>query len=71
MTLGYGGIIYNYSNMMEFPSIQSNGGANTGFTVGALSGEIFLSNIKDVSRGGTVNGLRISYTLSKTFLNRF
>ena len=66
MTLGYGGLIYNYSNMMEFPSIRRVG-ANTGFTIGALSGEIFLSNIKDVSRGGTVNGLRISYTLSNNF----
>ena len=25
MTLGYGGLIYNYSNMMEFPSIRRVG----------------------------------------------
>ena len=66
MTLGYGGIINNYSNMMEFPSVRKVG-ANSGFSIGAFSGEIFLSNIKDISRGGTVNGLRISYTVSKNF----
>ena len=63
MTLGYGGLMNNYSNMMEFPSVR-RAGINTGFTIGPVSGELFLSNIKDLSRGGTVTGLRMSYKIS-------
>ena len=63
MTLGYGGLMNNYSNMMEFPSVRRSG-INTGFTYGPVSGELFLSNIKDLSRGGTVTGFRISYKIS-------
>ena len=63
MTLGYGGLMNNYSNMMEFPSVR-RAGINTGFTIGPVSGELFLSNIKDLSRGGTITGLRMSYKIS-------
>ena len=63
MTLGYGGLMNNYSNMMEFPSVRRSG-INTGFTIGPVSGELFLSNIKDLSRGGTVTGFRMSYKIS-------
>ena len=63
MTLGYGGLMNNYSNMMEFPSVRRSG-INTGFTFGPVSGELFLSNIKDLSRGGTVTGFRMSYKIS-------
>jgi len=63
LTLGYGGLMNNYSNMMEFPSVRRVG-MNTGFNVGPVGGELFLSNIKDISRGGTVSGLRLSYTVS-------
>lgn len=63
MTLGYGGLMNNYSNMMEFPSVRRSG-INTGFTIGPVSGELFLSNLKDLSRGGTVTGFRMSYKIS-------
>ena len=63
MTLGYGGLMNSYSNMMEFPSVRRVG-VNTGFNIGPIGGELFLSNIKDLSRGGTVIGTRMSYTVS-------
>jgi len=66
LTLGYGGMMNNYSNMMEFPSVRRVG-VNTGFNVGPVGGELFLSNIKDMSRGGTVTGLRAAYTVSEDF----
>jgi len=66
MTLGYGGLMNNYSNMMEFPTVRRVG-INTGFNIGPVGGEVFLSNIKDYSRGGTVTGLRIAYTVSENF----
>ena len=63
LTLGYGGLMNNYSNMMEFPSVRRVG-VNMGFNIGPVGGELFLSNIKDMSRGGTVTGLRAAYTVS-------
>jgi len=66
MTLGYGGLMNNYSNMMEFPTIRRVG-VNSGFNIGPVGGELFLSNIKDYSRGGTVTGLRLNYTVSDEF----
>ena len=63
LTLGYGGLMNNYSNMMEYPSVRRVG-VNTGFNIGPVGGELFLSNIKDMSRGGTVTGLRAAYTVS-------
>ena len=63
LTLGYGGLMNSYSNMMEFPSVRRVG-INSGFNVGPVSGELFLSNIKDISRGGTVTGLRLAYRVS-------
>ena len=66
VTLGYGGLMNGYSNMMEFPSVRRVG-VNTGFNVGPVSGEIFLSNVKDFSRGGTLLGLRTAYTVSEDF----
>ena len=66
VTLGYGGLMNGYSNMMEFPSVRRVG-INTGFNVGPVSGEIFLSNVKDFSRGGTLLGLRTAYTVSENF----
>jgi len=66
MTLGYGGLMNNYSNMMEFPSVR-RAGLNTGFNFGPVGGEIFFANMKDFSRGGTLTGLRTSYTVSEDF----
>jgi len=66
VTLGYGGILNGYSNMMEFPSIRRVG-LNLGINVASLGGEIFLANVKDFSRGGTLVGLRGTYTLSEKF----
>ena len=66
MTLGYGGLMNGYSNMMEFPSVRRTG-LNTGFNMGPIGGEIFFSNLKDFSRGGTLTGLRTSYTVSDNF----
>ena len=64
LTLGYGGLMNHYSNMMEFPTVRRVG-LNTGFNIGPVGGEVFLSNIKDIPRGGTVTGLRASYTVSE------
>ena len=66
LTLGYGGLMGNYSNMMEFPTIRRVG-INTGFKIGPVGGEIFVSNVKDFSRGGTLTGVRMTYTISKSF----
>jgi len=66
MTLGYGGLMNNYSNMMEFPSVRRTG-LNTGFNFGPVGGELFFANLKDFSRGGTLIGLRTSYTVSENF----
>ncbi len=66
MTLGYGGLMNNYSNMMEFPSVR-RAGVNTGLNIGPLGGEFFLSNVKDFSGGNPLMGLRTSYTVSENF----
>ena len=63
LTLGYGGLLNNYSNMMEFPSVRRVG-INGGFNIGPVSGELFLSNLKDLGRGGTLSGFRLSYKIS-------
>ena len=64
VTLGYGGILSGYSNMMEFPSIRRVG-LDIGVNLAGLGGEVFLANVKDFSRGGTLLGLRGTYTLSE------
>lgn len=66
VTLGYGGLISGYSNMMEFPSVRRVG-LNTGLNRGPIGTEIFLANVKDFKRGGTLLGLRGTYKISKTF----
>lgn len=63
VTLGYGGLLSGYSNMMEFPSVRKVG-INTGMTFGNFGTEVFLSNMKEFSRGGTLLGLRGTYKLS-------
>ena len=63
VTLGYGGLLGGYSNMMEFPSVRKVG-INTGIAFGNFGTELFLSNIKDFTRGGTLMGLRGTYKLS-------
>jgi len=63
LTLGYGGLVNNYSNMMEFPSVRRVG-FNGGFNIGPVAGEVFLSNFKDIDRGGTLTGFRLSYKVS-------
>ena len=63
-TMGYGGLMNGYSNMMEFPTVRRVG-INTGFNIGPVGGELFLSNLKDISRGGTIGGLRMAYTVSE------
>ena len=62
-TMGYGGLMNGYSNMMEFPTVRRVG-INTGFNIGPVGGELFLSNLKDISRGGTIAGVRMAYTVS-------
>ena len=63
VTLGYGGMLGGYSNMMEFPSVRKVG-INTGMTFGNFGTEVFLSNMKEFTRGGTLMGLRGTYKLS-------
>jgi hypothetical protein len=63
VTLGYGGLLGGYSNMMEFPSVRKVG-INTGISFGNFGTELFLSNMKEFSRGGTLMGLRGTYKLS-------
>ena len=70
VTLGYGGLLGGYSNMMEFPSVRKVG-INTGFGFGNFGTEIFLSNMKDFSRGGTLMGLRGTYKLSEDIPVKF
>ena len=65
VTLGYGGLLSGYSNMIEFPSVRKVG-INTGFGFGNFGTEIFLSNMKDFSRGGTLMGLRGTYKISES-----
>ena len=64
VTLGYGGLISGYSNMMEFPSIRRVG-LNTGGNFGNFGTELFFSNVKDFTRGGTLMGLRGTFTVSE------
>ena len=45
LTLGYGGLVNNYSNMMEFPTVRRVG-VNGGFNIGPVSGELFLSILR-------------------------
>ena len=66
MTLGNGGLLNSYSNMMEFPTVRRIG-FNTGFNYGPVGGELFFANLKDFSRGGTLTGLRATYTVSENF----
>ena len=66
VTLGYGGLLSGYSNMIEFPSVRQIG-VNGGFGFGSFGVEVFLSNVKDFSRGGTLLGLRSAYTVSRKF----
>jgi len=40
MTLGYGGLMQGYSNMMQFPTVRKVG-VNTGFNYGPIGGELF------------------------------
>ena len=63
ITLGYGGLMNGYSNMMEFPSVRRVG-LNTGFNFGPIGGELFLSNLKDLTRGGTIAGMRAYFKVS-------
>ena len=51
--------------MMEFPSIRRVG-FNGGNNFGSFGTEIFMSNIKDFSRGGTLLGLRGTYKVSES-----
>jgi len=66
LTLGYGGLVQGYSNMMEYPSIKKTG-IQTGFNFGPVGGELFMANIKEFSRGGTLIGFRSTYTVSENF----
>ncbi|RMF09343.1 MAG: hypothetical protein D6762_03935 [Candidatus Neomarinimicrobiota bacterium] len=66
VTLGYGGLVSGYSNMMEFPTVRRIG-VSTGVQMGNLGAEVFFGNIKDFSRGGTLMGLRSTYRISKSF----
>ncbi len=66
VTLGYGGLLMGYSNMMEFPTVRQLG-INTGLNFGNYSTELFMSNVKDLSRGGTLVGFRGTYKVSKAF----
>lgn len=66
VTLGYGGLVSGYSNMMEFPTIRRIG-VNTGIQMKNFGAEIFMANIKDFARGGTLMGLRGTYRISKSF----
>ncbi|MFH1851907.1 MAG: FecR domain-containing protein [Candidatus Neomarinimicrobiota bacterium] len=66
VTLGYGGLLDGYSNMMEFPTVRQIG-VNGGVQFGSFGTEVFLSNVKDFTRGGTLLGLRGSFTVSRAF----
>jgi hypothetical protein len=60
MTLGYGGLIYGYSNTMEFPEVRRIG-LNGGMKFGQFSTELFVANFKDFGRGGGLVGGRFTY----------
>ncbi len=64
VTLGYGGLLMGYSNMVEFPTVRPIG-INGGFTFGKVSTELFVANVKDLIRGGTLIGVRPTYKVSK------
>lgn len=65
VTLGYGGLLNGYSNMVEYPTVRQLG-VNGGVTLmKKIQTEFFLSNVKDLIRGGTLVGLRGSYRLSE------
>ena len=66
ITFGYGGLLNNYSNMLEFPTVRKVGFI-TGINVGPVSSQFFLANFKDLSRGGTISGIRLDYTISENF----
>ncbi len=66
VTIGYGGLVSGYSNMMEFPSVRRIG-VNMGVNMGKIGTEILLANVKDLARGGTLAALRTSFTVSKKF----
>jgi hypothetical protein len=66
VTLGYGGILSGYSNMMEFPEVRRIG-LNTGINIAGIGGQLFMSNMKDFSRGGTLLGLRGTYKVTDSF----
>ena len=70
VTLGYGGLVNGYSNMMEFPTIRRVG-LNTGFNIGKYSGSVFIANVKDFSNGGSLIGMRGSYTISQNLPIKF
>ena len=60
MTLGYGGLIYGYSNTMEFPEVRRIG-LNGGMKFGKFGTELFVANFKDFGRGGGLVGGRITF----------
>lgn len=60
MTLGYGGLIYGYSNTMEFPEVRRIG-LNGGMKFGQFGTELFVANFKDFGRGGGLVGGRFTY----------
>jgi len=60
VTLGYGGLINGYSNMMEFPQVRRIG-LNGGMKFGKLGTELFVANFKDFGRGGGLVGGRFTF----------
>ncbi len=66
VTLGYGGLLNRYSNMMEFPSIRKVG-FNAGVNIARIGAELFAANVKELANEnpGTLIGLRGSYRISK------
>ena len=64
VTIGYGGLLSGYSNMMEFPTVRRVG-LNSGVNFGNFGTELFMANVKDFGRGGTLLGLRGTFTVSE------
>ncbi len=60
VTLGYGGLINGYSNMMEFPQVRRIG-LNGGMKFGKLGTELFVANFKDFGRKGGLIGGRFTF----------
>ncbi|MFQ6608484.1 MAG: FecR domain-containing protein [Fidelibacterota bacterium] len=60
VTLGYGGLINGYSNMMEFPQVRRIG-LNGGMKFGKFGTELFIANFKDFGRGGGLVGGRFTF----------